>query len=146
MPDPNTRYGNRQVPTHGSGPYTWDLPSIAAGDSWRLNLREYEEHGTKGYYTVISESGYNEVEVVNATSQPLRIELNDTNTYRAVSDSVRSIGHDGTYVVKIANEGTGSADDVSLTILQSGMSADTAAKKEAGDPPLRRVIRNFTGL
>lgn len=146
MPDPNTRYGNRQVPTHGAGPYTFDVPSLAAGDSWRIDLREHEENGTKGYYTVISESGYNHVEVVNSTSHPLRVTLNETNSYRTVSDSVRSIEHDGTYVIEIRNEGSGSADDVSVTFLQSGMSADTAAKKEASEPPVRRVIRRFTGL
>lgn len=146
MPDPNARYGDRQVPTHGVGPYSFDVPSLAAGESWRINFREYEENGTKGYYTVLSESGFNVVEVVNATSQPLTITVNEAADYRAVGDSVRSITHDGAYVVEITNTGSGSADDVTLTTLQTGMNADQQAKKMQSEPPVRRVIRKFTGI
>lgn len=146
MPDPNARYGKRQNPTHGAGPYTFDLPSLAAGDSWRIDLREYEEYGTKGYYTVISEAGFDNIEVINSTSQPLNISLNETNTYRAVSDSIRSITHDGTYTVEVRNDGTGSADEVTLSILNTGMTADKQAKDRASESPARRMIRNWTGL
>lgn len=146
MPDPNARYGQRQNPTHGAGPYTFDVPDLAAGDAWSINLREYEKYGTKGYYTVISEAGFDNIEIINSTSQPLDVTLNETNSYRAVSDSVRSITHDGTYTVRIYNDGTGTASDVTLSILNTGMTADKAAKDRASESPARRIIRNFTGL
>lgn len=146
MADPDAAFGNRNVPTHGVGPYEFEVPSLDPGDSYRLDLREYEENGTRGYYTVLSEAGYDEIEIGNQTSHRLSAEINDVNHYPVFPDTVRGIKHDGTYVVTVTNNGTGTASDIVITIEQTGYDTDTQAKERRTEGPARKLIRKFTGL
>jgi hypothetical protein len=146
MADPNSSYGNRRVPTHGVGPYEFQVPDLDPGDTHIIDLREKEENGTKGYYTVLSEAGYDVVEIGNQTSQRLTATLNEVNNYPVFSNSVRGIDHEGTYRIEVKNNGTGTASNVTVTIEQSGYNSDQQAKDERSKSPFAKVINHFTGL
>lgn len=147
MPDPNQRYGQRQVPTHGAGPYQFDVPDIAAGGRYRLNLREYEENGTRGYYTVISEAGYDNVTIDNESNVRLLVTLNENAQFPVVPNQTRSLDREGTYDIEIQNQSdTDAAVGVSLTIERSPYGADNAERDRRTEPLARSLLRNFTGI
>lgn len=148
MADPGTLYGNRKTPTHGAGPYQFDVGALDPGNSFRINFREYEEHGTKGYYTTITEVGFNSVTIDNQSGEPLVVTINENNKYPVVPNQSRSLSQEGIYDVRVANNGgaTIADGDVTFTVSQSGYDGDTRAREMRKESPVRRVIRNFTGI
>lgn len=149
MPDPSIPFGERDVPIDGAGPYTFDAPQLAPGDRFRINLREYEENGTVGYYTVLSEAGYDTLSIENPTNAQLTVTVNENGKYPIAGNQSRSIEQRGIYEFAIKNESatvTTNAGDVKATILQSGYDSDVSARERRREPPIRKVIRKFTGV
>lgn len=147
MPDPGRRFADRREPTESVGPYTFDVPGLAAGEEWILNLREYEENGTRGYYVVLSEAGYDVAQIENRSNEPLEIMINEVNRLTVPANTQETEEQSGMYDFRITNLGGAAvaADDVRLTILKEGYGADDAARATRGNP-VAQVIENLTGV
>lgn len=155
MPDPKQSYGQRNAPIQGAGPYqfqvggdfgTGDLPP---GETATLDLREYEENGTVGYYVVISESGYNSVQIRNDASESLQVQVNETWNFDVPPSTIQTLEQEGMYRFTVKNLGDinpVAAQDVTLTITREAYGADAKARREAESPAWRNMLRNQLGI
>lgn len=146
MPDPKPRYENRHKPVEGAGPFLFDVGTLAAGETFRLNLRGHEENGIRGYYVAISEAGYDVLEVENPSGERLTVTINETADYPVSPNNTKEVTMEGIYDVHLENIGANAADDLRLSVLQTGHGADEAAREAKREPPIRGVIRKFTGI
>lgn len=150
MSDPAAPFSDRRSRPEGVGPYATgdefpEVGNLGVGESYRLDLRRYE----RGRYTELSPAGYDAVSVVNTSAEPLRVTLNETNSYVVPADTSKSLTHAGTYVVSVVNLGgnpLGSTDAVTVELQKEPLGADEQARREAAGTPIGDVIQKFTGL
>lgn len=154
MPDPSNSFSERNSPLHGAGPYQFNpadfgVATLNPGVSATLDLREYEENGTKGYYTVISEKGYNVLQVRNSGTADLSVEVNETWNIDVPAASIQTLSQPGMYRFRIRNEDTVNSlpsKDVSIQIQQEAFGSDDKARSDVSDPVWKRVIKGQLGL
>lgn len=155
MPDPKGAFSERNSNPDGVGPYDFivgeDIGNgdLQAGDSEILNLREYEENGTVGYYTVLSEAGYDNIMVENQDSgNNIRVNINEVGDLSVPANTIQSNQQKGMYRFEVKNVGstTIASGDIILTIKQSGYGANEAARARLSESPLKGFLRSQFGL
>jgi len=155
MPDPAVAYSERKVDPEGVGPFDFRLGTdfgttpLSASSRAVLDLREYAENGTKGYYTVLSEVGYDELQIENRDpDNPIKVEINESAATRVPANTVQSLETRGMYRWDVVNAGSTdiAQDDVILEINKSPYGADEQARDRRRENPLRSVVRQFTGI
>jgi hypothetical protein len=151
MGDPATNFSARQSPAEGVGPYRTgeefdEVPALAVGEFYRLNLRRYEN----GRYVALSPAGYDSVTVVNNSGQALAIRVNDgAGSYTVPGNVTKSFGITGTYSVEVENIGTDALSNPGEAIIElqkEPLGADEKARRDARQSTLGSVVENFTGL
>jgi len=149
--DPAQSYPNRRSPPDGVGPYQTggrlpEVPALAVGERFRLDLRAYEN----GRYVALSPAGYDSVSVTNLSGRTLRVELNDgAQSYVVGANTARAFTLSGAYVVEVVNTGSSpvsNAGDVTVEVQKEPLGADEAARKRARKGPVAQVVEHFTGL
>jgi hypothetical protein len=148
MADPNKAFSERNSPAEGVGPYEFNIPALAPGETHTINLREREN----GRFVVLSPAGYDTVNITNSTDNvTLRITINETNSYEVPPNTQPSIGIPGQYRYDITNTepsggATAAAEDTNLTVLKEAYGADEQARSSRQESAVRKVIRHFTGV
>lgn len=155
MPDPAEPFGRRRSDPNGVGPFRFvygtdfGSGSLAAGARATLDLRELVENGTAGYYVVLSEAGYDSLEVENRdVNNPVLVEVNEHWQFAVPANTISGIDQAGMYRVTVENEGATAiaSGDLVIEIAKSPFGADDAARQRAAQPPIAAVIEKFTGL
>lgn len=127
----------------GAGPWTFESPALAAGESWTVNLKTHEK-GRYRQYLPMDEVLAKNYDVDN------RITLTVNGVYSADIDpnGKDSYGEVGIRSFRLTNDGsTGiEAGDVTVSVKSDPFDADDQARAEASRGPVRRVVEKFTGL
>lgn len=148
MADPKTRFSERQSNPEGVGPFEFDIPALAPGETHTINLRERQN----GQYVVLSPAGYDSLTVRNETDNVrLKVTVNETNTVPVPANTQPNLTIKGMYRFDITNTepagGSSVSDgDASITVLKESYGADEQARERKNESVLRGLVRNYTGV
>lgn len=128
----------------GAGPFTWNVPALGPGDTWRIDLESTE----KGKYRKYAPF---DTALVKNYNTGIRVDFGINGVYSVDIDPNGKDSYSETpiRVVTVTNthDTESTADgDVTLSLQKDPFDADDQARQQAAEPPLRGVIRKFTGL
>lgn len=133
----------------GAGPWEFQPDeSLAEGDTFRLDLRNMEYNGQRGYFR--EHLPLDDAQVTNKHgSATLRVEFNNQYGGQVQSNSERAFSDAGVTFVEVTNITSGATvapEDVVVELSDAGYTADKAARerkaKRSGRSPIERVIRD----
>lgn len=129
------------------GPWKFDSPSLAAGETWTLDLRNRQYNGQKGYFR--NHMPLDNLQVSNRDgSNPLLVDINGVHQATVVPSAAETYNDVGLTHLTITNDGGSSISkgDVSVEISKSAYDADDRAREQAQRTLAERVIEGVTGI
>lgn len=132
---------------NGAGPFLFDVPELAAGESWVADLRNREYNGTKGGFRKFMP--FDTSQVTNeSTDVPLRVEYNGQYEQYVVANTQESFEKAGITEVRVTNAGSVALakGDAHVELVREPFGADEAARRDAQTGVIGKVSRKLTGL
>jgi len=135
-------------PLDGAGPWKFDLPALAPGESWNADFRNRSKNGTKGWFKRYMPFDYGQVTNLDSGAL-ISVEYNGVYDDFVVPNAVESYDRQGIANVVITNEdgaATIAAGDIILAVGVDAYGADDSARNRAASGPLGDVVHRLTGL
>lgn len=128
------------------GPIRYELPSLDVGETWRLDLRNRERNGRKGWFRPYLPMDY--VQVTNQSDQQLSVGVNNTYEDIVVANAVESYDEIGAEYLEVTNEGSATinANDITVVVEKTAYDADDRAREEKMKGNGRNIVERFTGI
>lgn len=139
---------NNKRMLNGAGPWSFDVPELAPGESFDLDLRNMEFNGERRYFRKFLPMDTAQVTNLSADAA-VRVTINGQFSDVVPPNVVEGYEDQTITHVRIENlsgSATISAGDVVLTLERTPYNADDRARDEASKPPAAGVIKKFTGL
>lgn len=134
----------------GAGPWSFspDEP-LEVGEPWRLNFRTMTHRGQPRYFNRYLP--LDDLVVTNRdTAAVLEVTVNDQFDTLVEPSQTRSWDKAGVATVEILNRSSNPAavdpGAINVEVSTEGVTADTAARREATQSPIGKVVENVTGL
>lgn len=132
---------------NGAGPFLFDVPQLAPGESWTADLRNREHNGTKGGFRRFMP--FDTAQITNeSTDVSLTVTYNGMFEQYVPPNSQETFGKAG--VTEVTVENTGNVDlaagDAHVELVREPFDADDAARRDAQTGVVGKVSRKLTGL
>lgn len=132
---------------NGAGPFLFDVPQLAPGESWTTDLRNREYNGTKGGFRKFMP--FDTSQITNeSTDVPLRVTYNGQYEQYVVANAQESFEEAGIAEVTVENAGnvTLSAGDAHVELVRAPYGADDAARQDAREGVVGKVSEHLIGV
>lgn len=135
----NRRVSDDDPQVTGGGPWEFDVPALAVGESWLLDLRNREKGTYRRYLPMET------LQVTNESTESIGISINGIGGDRVPSSSVESYGDAGVERVEVTNNGSNAtaAGGVVVTVKAEPFDADEQARRERSQPWLARAANDL---
>ncbi len=131
----------------GGGPWTFEPDEIQPGDSYQLDLRNMTYNNQRGFFRQYIPL---DVLLVTNDSDEVRVRVDISHEFGGVVYPGSQKSFDETPISNLRFENVSSvpisSPELLIELQRSSYDADEAARERATEGPMRRVIRNFTGL
>lgn len=135
-------------PAEGAGPFKFEAPELAPGESYTVDLREVERNGKK---RALARYVPFDVATVANGSNSARVEglfngIYDTSVF---PNTTESFDRQGVAEVTVRNESstdTIDAGDVTIEVTREPHGADDAALERKRQGPIASVVSGVTGI
>lgn len=128
----------------GEGPWEFEIPELAPGESHYLDFRNMTHRGRPGYFRAFLP--LDDAQVTNTDdSAAVSVEINHEYGGRVQPNTERPFPEAGVEYLTITNAGTTtiSAGNVIAEVASSSYGADQAARERKGKPLAARMISDL---
>lgn len=132
--------------TEGAGPWVFEVPALAAGETWYLDLPNMKYNKTKRYFSKYLP--LDQSQVSNESTETVDVEYNGVFTQRVLSNQIETFDNAGVRTVLVENKGSQgiAAGEVAVELVKEPYNADKAARERKERSPVADVIEKFTGV
>jgi hypothetical protein len=134
------------TPAEGAGPFLFEAPELASGESYRIDLRNVEVNGKKR--ALRRYVPFDSVSVSNASeASAVLVTYNGQYDTRIFPNTTESFSRQGVAEVVVTNTSstTIDAEDITVEVLREPYGADDAARDKRKRGPVSEIFENFTG-
>jgi len=135
------------TPAEGAGPYLFDAPELAPGETFRIDLRNVELNGKKR--ALRQYVPFDNVSFTNAAdASNVLATYNGQYDSKVIANTVESFSRQGIAEIEVMNlsgSNTIPAGEITVEVTKEPYGADDAARASRNRGPVSEIFENFTG-